>query len=219
MPPPPEISSLVTTTAAPSPTALATAAGTSDANTPSTTSASTPAGLTALRVDSNTAVISFPDKITFALKGTNPQTIKAIALEYGTDQRSLTSQTIRTELDFRHSSEVTATWDWQMKKTGSVPPGATVWWQWILTDIDGNTITIQRQTLAYTDTRFEWQVKKLADMDIYWYGQNENLVYTLAEAVHPSLSRIQLNVTIPDERKPKVMLYSSSEGGKERCSF
>jgi hypothetical protein len=179
--------------------------------TPVPTPPSSPVADTGIAVASNSATVAFPDKITFSLKGSSPVTVKTVSLEYGTDQRSLTDQTTRTEVEFKEAKEVTVSWDWQMKKTGSIPPGVTVWWRWVLTDTNGKTATVPRQTLFYTDTRFTWQVKKLPDMDIYWHGQNESLVNTLATEVQARLTRIQLNVTIPPERKPKVFVYSSSE--------
>ncbi len=166
---------------------------------------------TGINVDSNLATVDFPDKITFSLEGTSPVTIKTIALEHGTDQRSLTVETTRNEIDFEEGKEINVSWDWEMKKTGSIPPGSTVWWKWVLTDADGKTITVPRKELFYTDTRFSWQMKELTDMNIYWHGDNEALVNTLADEVQERLLLVKLNVTFPPERKPKVFVYTSSE--------
>lgn len=211
VPPPPQISEInpaVPTTETPS--AIEKTAPPSTPS-PVTTLPESPAVETSLRIESNSATIAFPDKITFSLKGSSPVAVKTISLEYGTDERSLTDKTTRTEVEFNEAKEVLVSWDWQMKKTGSIPPGATVWWRWVLTDIDGKTNTVPSESIVYTDTRFSWQVKKQADMDIYWHGQNEALVNELANEVQARLYRIQLNVTIPPERKPKVFVYTNTE--------
>jgi hypothetical protein len=58
------------------------------------------------------------------------------------------------------------------------------------------------------DTRFQWQSQELQGIDIYWYGQSGPLVNVLAGQLQHSLSRLELNVTIPPERKPKVFVYA-----------
>jgi hypothetical protein len=218
VPPPPQVAEInpatpVTKTSQPSETIV------KPATEPAPTPASSPTVETGIAVASNTATEAFPDKITFALKGNSPVTIRTISLEYGTDLRSLNDQTTRTSIEFKEAKEIAVSWDWQMKKTGSIPPGATVWWRWVLTDTGGKTITVPRQTLFYTDTRFTWQVKKLADMDIYWQGKNETLVNTLATEAQSRLTRIQLNVTIPPERKPKVFVYGDSSELRDAILF
>jgi hypothetical protein len=212
VPPPPQITTTSPTTTAGTP---------SPSKTPAATIAtlSATAAETKIEVASNLAAVAFPDKITFSLKGTSPQSIKTISLEYGTDERSLTVETNRKEIDFTESRDISVSWDWEMKKSGSIPPGATVWWRWVLTDTNGKTATVTQKTLFYTDTRFTWQIKKHTDMDIYWQGKNEDLVNTLAAEVQTRLSRIQLNVTIPAERKPKVFIYSSSEELRDAVLF
>jgi hypothetical protein len=210
VPPPPQITTV-------SPTKLVTSTPDQtltvikSATTTSTVTPSSTAAETNIAIVSNTAVEAFPDKITFSLKGNSPETIQAASIEYGTDERSLTTETNRTEIEFTKSTNIDISWGWEMKKSGSIPPGATVWWRWVLTGANGKTFTVPKKTLFYTDTRFTWQVKKLTDMDIYWQGKDETLVNTLANEVQTRLARIQLNITIPAERKPKVFVYSSSE--------
>jgi hypothetical protein len=217
VPPPPEASSLAPVVSQPPttpPAAINTTPGVGVDNTSAdnATAAALPAGIPVqpVQIDQNIATLIFPDNITFALKGHNSQIIKTIFLEYGTDVHSLSDQTTRTRVDFQENRDFSVSWNWEMKKRGSLPPGVNIWWQWILTDVAGRSITVPRDTLKYTDTRYSWQVKKTRDMDLYWYT-NEATMYQLADVLQSHLERLQLNITIPAERKPQVYVYATSE--------
>jgi len=167
--------------------------------------------LSEVDITSDLATISFPDSIIFSMKGTSNPAVKTIVLEYGSDKRSLVAEINKIEPDFQEGTEINTSWSWEMKKTGSLPPGATVWWQWKITDTEGNTTATPKQSMTYQDTRFQWQVTELTTMDIYWQGQSAALKQELTAELESKLLRIQLDSTIPTERKPKIFVYTSSE--------
>ena len=68
-----------------------------------------------------------------------------------------------------------------------------------------------QETLVYTDSRFTWQSAQMEKMDIYWHGQDEALIHEITGEVDTRLSRLELDVTIPEERKPRVFIYRSSD--------
>jgi len=178
---------------------------------PTTEPVETPTPVSGTNITSNLATVSFPDSITFSLKGTSNPAVKTIVLEYGSDKRSLVAEINKIEPEFQEGIKIDASWSWEMKKMGSLPPGATVWWQWKITDIEGNTTVVPKQSMTYQDTRFQWQITELATMDIYWQDQNATLKQELTAELESKLSRIELNVSIPAERKPKIFVYTSSE--------
>ncbi|MFC2006500.1 peptidase MA family metallohydrolase, partial [Chloroflexota bacterium] len=153
----------------------------------------------------------FPDRITFSLEGTSNPAVKAILLKYGSDKRSLVAEVYTIVPEYQEGTEINTSWDWEMKKTGSLPPGATVWWQWEITDKEGRTTTTPKQSRTYQDTRFQWQATRLDTIDIYWHRQSEALKEELTAELESKLARIQLNSTIPAERNPKVFVYNNSE--------
>jgi hypothetical protein len=137
--------------------------------------------------------------------------VRSISLQYGSDRRTLVPETTSVVPEFIAGTDVATSWSWEMKKTGSMPPGAVVWWSWEVTDDDGQTTTTSRGTIVYSDTRFEWQLSPHPDYDIYWHDQTEALIDGLLDAVEARLSRIKLDVVIPAARKPRVYIYRSSE--------
>jgi hypothetical protein len=176
-----------------------------------TTSFTSTAPESGITVDSDEALVEFPDKIIFSIKGQSSESLTAATLEYGTDERTLVPQENKTQAEFTEGSKVDASWTWQMKKLGSIPPGATIWWQWKFSTSDGKEIEVPKQEQTYSDPRFSWEVSQLSGMDLYWSGQPESLKNELISGLEGALSRIPLETAIPSERKPKIFIYHDSE--------
>ena len=115
------------------------------------------------------------------------------------------------EPEYAPEVKIRTSYVWEMKKTGSLPPGARVWWRWRITDEDNRTYVTPRQTIVFEDTRYQWQTEVAPDLDIYWYSLGASLVKELTEGVESRLSSVKLEVNIPEERKPKVFVYPNSE--------
>ena len=219
-PAPPPASVVVTTTtstqtiASSTSTEASTPAGTT---TPGSTTSSTAAAV--ISIKSNQATVSFPDSISFSLSATGTVAVQSVSLEYGSDRRTLAPEVQYSKPSFIPGKNVEASWSWEMKKTGSVPPGATVWWAWVITDETGQTTTTPEQSIVYEDARFKWEKGQYADYDIYWHDQSEALIQELLNEVQARLARIDLGVVIPAERKPKVFIYRSSDELKDAVLF
>ncbi len=153
------------------------------------------------------------------MEGNSALPVKSLSLEYGTDKRAIFSEVNRVQPPFGQTAKINSSYTWEMKKTGSLPPGAQVWWQWRVIDEAGRTYVTPSQQLIFEDTRYKWQVKVVADMDIYWHSQDATLINELTAAVEAKLARIKLEVVIPKERKPKVFIYTSSEQIKSAILF
>ena len=178
--------------------------------TPSPTPVPAP-GPAEVTVTSNRAITDFPNTIAFTFEGSSAIPVASINLEYGTDKRSIVSEVSRVEPEYAHEVEIRTSYVWEMKKTGSLPPGARVWWRWRVTDEGKRTYVTPRQTIVFEDTRYQWQVETAHVLDIYWYSLGASLVKELTEGVESRLSRVKLEVNIPEERKPKVFMYPDSE--------
>jgi len=162
-------------------------------------------------ITNDRAITDFPNTIAFTIEGVSALKVAEIILEYGTDKRSLVSEVSKVEPEYALDVKIRTSYVWEMKKTGSLPPGARVWWQWRITDEEDRTCVTPRQTIVFEDTRYQWSVETAQDLDIYWYSLGASLVKELTEGVESRLARVELEVDIPNERKPKVFVYPDSE--------
>lgn len=180
---------------------------------------SAPSGPAEVSITSNRTITDFPNTIAFILEGSSILPVAAINLEYGTDKRSVVSEVSRVEPEYALEAKIATNWVWEMKKTGSLPPGARVWWRWRITDEAERTYVTPRQAIVFEDTRYQWQVEVAPDLDIYWHSLGASLVKELTEGVESRLSRVKLEVNIPEERKPKVFVYPNAEDLRSAVLF
>ena len=110
--------------------------------------------------------------------------------------------------EFSRGEDVQTRWTWEMKKTGAIPPGATVWWQWQITDDADRQHLTPRQELLFADGRFDWQMASIGNYSINWYDGGAAFGKEVAMKVDDELSRLQLRSQ--SEKPIKVFVYSNS---------
>ena len=157
------------------------------------------------------ASMQLPDSITFHLQGRGDRPVEMVDVEFGSDLifscASSEYQSARTEVS--GDEDVSVTQEWDMRRTGSIPPGATVWWRWRVVDDLGQEFLSPRQELVYRDDRFDWQMHSSDNVTFHWYGGGRGFGRRLAESVHDGLENLQLG---RDLAAPvKAFVYESSE--------
>lgn len=179
--------------------------------TPTPTAApSTPAPPSAPVFTRNEAVPSLPDSIAFSAALDSGTPIETLDLEFGREtvfscaSASYTSARVHVE----PGRSVEADWTWDMRRTGSIPPGSTVWWRWRTVDAQGREHRSERSELAYEDDRFEWQSHAAGNVTYYWYAGDDDFGRRLAAAVNANLGNLQLGRELV---KPiKAFVYESA---------
>jgi hypothetical protein len=178
---------------------------------PSTSSITPSPKIAEVNISANHLSQDFPNKITFTLEGSCAGSVKNIYLEYGTEKHTVADEVNRVEPPHGNGIDIKAGYVWEMKKTGSIPPGATVWWRWRVIDASGGIFIAPRQTVVWEDSRYTWQIMPSTTMDIYYINQSNNLMKELTSGLETNLARVKLSTDIPKERKPRIYIYNSSD--------
>lgn len=152
-----------------------------------------------ITITENDALVDFPNAITFSLVHDGSTSLSNAELSFGVDKFScveLQSQ-IPVEID---PATNTLAWQWVMIRSGNPPPGTDVWWEWTLTDADGNTMTTPRQMVTLTDDRFAWQTVSAENIDLHWYRGDEvgRLLLDAAVAAQARLEN-EMGITLQDD--------------------
>src|SRR5512139_1351905 len=86
-----------------------------------------------ITVTQNQATPDFPDTISFHLEASSPAEIDSVELEVRTDALACGQSATRiVPDDFQAGQSVSVDWIWELRRTGAVPPGATVSWRWVI---------------------------------------------------------------------------------------
>ena len=157
------------------------------------------------------ATLQFPESISFHLEISGQRSIENIDVEFGTNHvfscASTSYWTARTDID--PGEEVSVTWDWDMRRRGSMPPGAAIWWRWRVTDDEGREFLTPRQETAFADERFDWQSHTDGNVTFHWYNGGDDFGRRIADGVRSGLETLELGKELVEPIS--VFVYESSQ--------
>ena len=142
----------------------------------------------------NHSTLQFPDSVSFHLVLTSQHPIETIDLEFGANRVFSCATTsywsARTNLE--PGEETSVTWEWDMRQSGSIPPGAAIWWRWRITDETGQEFLTPRKETEFADSRFDWQSYRDGNVTFLWYAGGDDFGRRIADAVQTGLETLQL---------------------------
>jgi hypothetical protein len=179
-----------------------------------------PQGSTPVEILTNQADLEFPNQIRFSLHATANSDIESVELEYGVDAASCNTDLNRTEpQDFTTGQDIEVEWTWDMRQTGSLPPGARIWWRWRLVDSAGQETVTETEWVTWLDDVHPWQIMQGQGIIMHYYQAPESFARTLYNAAQNSLYRLRLDVgAIPDELI-HFYIYASTEDMRDAVLF
>jgi hypothetical protein len=175
------------------------------------------AGLEIIR----TAVeIEFPDQIEFSLEAQSDMPIQGVELEFGLPSGACITDINRVEPeDFTQGMEIEASWTWDMRRTGSLPPGARVWWRWYVVDTDGREVRTETQWLTWLDPSYEWRTTASGELALHWYDGPISFADKLLQAAVQSQIRLEEDIGAVPEDRVDIYVYATTEAMREAILF
>jgi hypothetical protein len=171
----------------------------------------------AIDIRANQAQTQFPDEIVFALEIDTSSPIESIELEYGVEKISCGQSSGRVVPDIHETLQrrrVHATWTWELYRSGSMPPGAQVWWRWHITTEDGQSQSTRREWITLDDQNHAWQTLSEGQITVHWYeGDQEFAQYMLQSAVQAQ-ARLTSDPGANLEKPLHFYLYADSDALK-----
>ncbi len=171
-------------------------------------------------VHENSVDINFPESITFKLHASSSNEISSIHLEFGTDTLACGDSVSRAIPDnFEPDKDISSEWVWNLRRSGSIPPGTEVWWRWVLENEAGEIIETPVQRLIYLDDIFAWRNRVSEHISLYWYQGSEHFMTSLLDTGEDALSRLENLTGVMVEKQVKVYIYASSKDMQEATLF
>lgn len=139
-------------------------------------------------VTSNEVSLNFPESATFHATITGDAEITSVLLEYGNEQQNCGEVIAIAFPEFTPGKTVDAEWTWEMRQSGSLPPGAQLWWRWRVTDANGSETVSETKTATWLDDIHDWQTRQEGeDLSLHWYQGNQAFITQLAKAAYNGL--------------------------------
>jgi hypothetical protein len=170
-------------------------------------------------ISNDRASIRFPDTITFSANIQSDQTIQSVTLEYGTNQQTCGTVIARAFPQFTPGQNVRAEWVWEMRQSGSLPPGSTIWWQWRVIDQAGQETISPRQTIIWLDDIHNWQTIRGGNINLHWYDGDQDFGKELHTAAVSGLDRLEQDTGITTATPIDLYIYGGFDDMRDAILY
>jgi hypothetical protein len=162
-------------------------------------------------VTNNEISLNFPESAAFRATITSDAEITSVVLEYGNEQQTCGEVIAKAFPAFIPGKTVNAEWTWEMRQSGSLPPGAQFWWRWRITDANGNETVTEPQTAIWLDDVHNWQTMQNDEfIRLHWYEGDETFAADLADAAYNGLLFNETQSGLQAEAPIDIYIYANT---------
>ncbi len=172
-----------------------------------------------VQAQNNQVTFDFPNTATFSATLTSSAEITSITLEYGNRELTCGEVIAKAYPQFNSGKSVNVEWTWDMRQSGSLPPGAQIWWRWKYTDASGAEFTTPEQTAAWLDDVHPWQTITKGDLRLHWYGNSEQFAQTLLDAGVEGLRRNKEQAGLETDAPIDLFIYPNYDDMREAILY
>lgn len=165
----------------------------------------------AIQAANDEATIEFPDRITFQVDLQGDAEIDRVVLEYGVAQLTCGEVVAQAVPEITPAREVHAAWTWEMRQSGSQPPGARIWWRWRAHDTAGREYLTEQQTLTWLDDYLDWQTASGGSINLHWYEGDKSFGKELHSSAVESLADLEASTGLQPDVPIDIYIYGSSD--------
>jgi hypothetical protein len=166
-------------------------------------------------INRNQATVNFPDEVIFQLDIAPDFVVDKAVLTYDLNKFTCLDATATVPLEVTGNN---LEWTWILSRSGNPPPGAELWWEWTITDSSGSSFTTPRQTLTFSDDRFQWDSIEQEGVRLHWYG-NDQTGPILLQAAVAGLDRLQTEMGIELEDEVQLYIYDDYDDMRAALLF
>ena len=168
----------------------------------------------------NEIILNFPESATFRAAFTSDSDITSIVLEYGNEQQTCGEVIAKAFPQFTPGKSVEAEWTWEMRQSGSLPPGAQLWWRWRVTDANGQETVTEAKTATWLDDVHHWQTIDNGEyIRLHWYQGDQTFATDLTKAAHDGLLFNEAQSGLKAEASIDIYIYASTDDLKNAILY
>lgn len=170
----------------------------------------------------NEIILKFPESATFRATLNGDADITSVVLEYGNEQQTCGEVIAKAFPQFTPGKTVEAEWTWEMRQSGSLPPGAQLWWRWRITDANGQETVTETKTTTWLDDTHNWQTinsRESQNVHLHWYEGGQTFATDLANAAASGLQFNETQSGLKAEAPIDIYVYASTDDLKEAILY
>jgi hypothetical protein len=151
--------------------------------------------------------INFPESATFSATLSSDSEIQSVVLEYGNEQQTCGEVLAKAFPQFTPSKTVNVEWTWDMRQSGSQPPGAQLWWRWRYTDANGKEMVSETQTATWLDDVHPWQTLTSGQLRVHYYDLDKAFAQRMLDAGLEGMARNASEAGLTTEDPVDIYVY------------
>jgi hypothetical protein len=161
----------------------------------------------------------FPNTATFSATLNADSNINSVTLEYGNVQQTCGDVVAKAFPEIASAKTTKVEWKWDMRQSGSLPPGAQIWWRWIYTDETGAEFASEKHTATWLDDVHDWQTISSGDLRLHWYGNDKTFAQTMLDAGLEGLRRNKDQAGLGTDAPVDLYVYPNYEDMKDAILY
>ena len=154
--------------------------------------------------------IDFPNTITFQTTLQSTSNITSVTLEYGTQQLTCGEVIAKGFPQFTPGKSVNVSWTWDMRQSGSLPPGTNIWWRWRYQDSAGNESVTEQQSVIWLDNAHQWQTISEGKLNLHWYSGGQAFAQDLLNSAVSGLARLEHDTGLAPDQPIDLYIYANT---------
>ena len=170
-------------------------------------------------VTDDQVTFDFPNTATFSATLSADASITSVTLEYGNVQQTCGDVIAKAYPQIAPDKTVQVEWTWDMRQSGSLPPGTSIWWRWVYTDETGATFASKTQTAIWIDAVHDWQTITSGDLRLHWYGNDKAFAQTMLDAGVEGLRRNKEQAGLGTDAPVDLYVYPNYEDMKDAILY
>ncbi|GJQ35336.1 MAG: hypothetical protein JETCAE01_13460 [Anaerolineaceae bacterium] len=170
-------------------------------------------------VEADSAELDFPNTVTFSAVIKSNADIVSVTLEYGNEQLTCGEVIAKAFPDFQPGKSADVSWTWDMRQSGSLPPGTQIWWRWRYTDSSGAEFVSETKTTTWLDDTHDWQTVSKDNVRIHYYGNNQAFGQTMLDAGLEGLRRNKEQAGMTPDVPVDIYVYPNYEDMRDAILY
>lgn len=172
-----------------------------------------------LAITDQGVVVDFPNMLTFQARIESAAPIAQVTLEYGVFRLTCGEVRARAFPDFTPDTTTSVSWTWEMRQSGSEPPGARIWYRWRVRDGDGNEQVSADYEVVWLDQQHDWRSISAGMLTLHWYDSPQSFAEELLESAVSSLEELSATTGVVPVSPVDLYIYANTTDLREAVLY
>ncbi len=164
-------------------------------------------------------IVDFPNTLTFQAQVESSAPIAQVILEYGVQRLTCGEVQSRAFPDFTPGTTTAVSWTWEMRQSGSEPPGARIWYRWRVRDGDGNEQVSADYEVVWLDRQHDWRSISAGMLTLHWYDSPQSFAEELLESAVIALEALSVTTGVVPVSPVDLYIYANTTDLREAVLY